>query len=190
MRLWMAQLSAGKVTAMANQPTLYELSFWKRHSRYLRDVQPAGATLNSTITTSFRPRTSPVMRSRPPIPCSAGWSRCSSPRPSTAARPLSRAGSERELAAVESRQHHNRRHRDAAQIRDRQTAAGTDRALYRRQARRHGKVCRILGQPDPAAGACRGTIRPWHNGPRPSSRKLICTRFQLSGRRLAWATFG
>jgi hypothetical protein len=40
----MGQLSAGKVMAMANQPTLYELSFWKRHSRYLRDVQPAGAT--------------------------------------------------------------------------------------------------------------------------------------------------
>src|SRR5580692_12375171 len=53
-------------------------AFWKRHSRYLRDVQPAGGNLSSTITTPFRPRTSPVIRSRPPITFSAGWSRYSS----------------------------------------------------------------------------------------------------------------
>ena len=34
------------------------------------------------------------------------------------------AGPDRELAAVESRQHHDGRHYDPAQIRDRQTAAG------------------------------------------------------------------
>jgi hypothetical protein len=119
----MAQLSAGKVMAMANQPTLHELSGNGIHVTYAtsslqgqpqfnyhdafqaknftgNQIQTADTVLGRLVTVfliqTYRQRLDDFHA----------------------------AGPDREFAAVEIRQHHDGRHYDPAQIRDRQTAAG------------------------------------------------------------------